>query len=54
MFHKEFDINKRSESKECVLCHYWYFKNVGFKNVLKMDFGANKTPVEVIRESAFG
>ena len=25
------DINKRSASKECMLCHYWYFKNVGFK-----------------------
>ena len=25
------DVNKRSVSKECMLCHYWYFKNVGFK-----------------------
>ena len=25
------DINKTSASKECVLCHYWYFKDVGFK-----------------------
>ena len=25
------DINKRSESKECVLCHYWYFKEVANK-----------------------
>ena len=24
------------------------------KGVLQMDFGANKTPVEVIREGAFG
>ena len=24
------------------------------KGVLKMDFGANKTPVEVIKEGAFG
>ena len=22
------DINKPSESKECMLCHYWYFKGV--------------------------
>ena len=21
------DINKTSESKECMLCHYWYFKD---------------------------
>ena len=25
------DINKTSLSKECELCHYWYFKDVGFK-----------------------
>ena len=25
------DVNKTSESKECELCHYWFFKNVGFK-----------------------
>ena len=25
------DVNKTSVSKECELCHYWFFKNVGFK-----------------------
>ena len=25
------DINKTSKSKECMLCHYWYFKDVGYK-----------------------
>ena len=25
------DINKTSESKERMLCHYWYFKDVGYK-----------------------
>ena len=25
------DINKTSASKKCMLCHYWYFKDVGFK-----------------------
>ena len=25
------DVNKTSESKECELCHYWFFKNIGFK-----------------------
>ena len=104
------DTNKTSLSKECMLCHYWYFKDVGFKfelhvskrchnllmaahelenmvilnvkgvdfrcilwsisrdeavkrlnnsalddkGVLWMDFGANITPVEVIREGSFG
>ena len=25
-------MNKTSASKECMLCHYWYFKDVGFKS----------------------
>ena len=25
------DINKTSASKECELCYYWFFKDVGFK-----------------------
>ena len=25
------DINKTSESKECDICHYWYFLNKVFK-----------------------
>ena len=25
------DVNKTSLSKECDICHYWYFKNIGSK-----------------------
>ena len=25
------DVNKTNLSKECDICHYWYFKNIGFK-----------------------
>ena len=25
------DVNKTSESKECDVCHNWYFLNKGFK-----------------------
>ena len=25
------DVNKTSESKECDVCHYWYFLNRWFK-----------------------
>ena len=25
------DVNKTSLSKECELCHYWFFKDVEFK-----------------------
>ena len=24
------DVNKTSASKECDICHYWYFLNKGF------------------------
>ena len=26
-----FDINKANASKECNICHYWYFLDKGFK-----------------------
>ena len=25
------DVNKANLSKECDVCHYWYFKDIGFK-----------------------
>ena len=25
------DVNKTSASKECQVCHYWLFRDVGFK-----------------------
>ena len=25
------DVNKTNLSKECGICHYWYFKDIGFK-----------------------
>ena len=25
------DINKINTSKECKICHYWYFKDINFK-----------------------
>ena len=28
---EEIDVNKTSASKECDICHYWYFKDIGFK-----------------------
>ena len=26
------DVNKTNVLKECSICHYWYFKDVVFKN----------------------
>ena len=28
---KGIDVNKTSASKECDICHHWYFKDIGFK-----------------------
>ena len=28
---KGIDINKTNKSKECILRHYWYFKDINFK-----------------------
>ena len=28
---EEIDVNKTSASKECELCYYWFFKDIGFK-----------------------
>ena len=25
------DINKSNKSKGCMICHYWYFKDIGYK-----------------------
>ena len=28
---EEIDVNKTSASKKCEICHYWFFKDIGFK-----------------------
>ena len=28
---EEIDVNKTNLSKECDICRYWYFKDIGFK-----------------------
>ena len=25
------DINKSNKSKECIICYFWYFKEIGYK-----------------------
>ena len=30
-FSEGIDVNKTNLLKECDICHYWYFKNIGFK-----------------------
>ena len=35
------DVNKTSLSKEYDICHYWYFKNIGFKYELILCNGCH-------------
>ena len=25
------DIKQSNKSKQCMICHYWYFKDIGYK-----------------------
>ena len=35
------DVNKTNLSKECDICHYWYFKDIGFKYELYLCNGCH-------------
>ena len=35
------DINKTNISKKCKICHYWYFKDIGFKYELHLCNGCH-------------
>ena len=28
---EEIDVNKTNASKQCDICHYWYFKDIGYR-----------------------
>ena len=30
-YFRRIDINKTRKLKECKICHYWYFKDIGYK-----------------------
>ena len=36
------DVNKTTASKECDICHYWYFKDIGFKYEPYLCNGCNE------------
>ena len=52
------DVNKTNASKECDICHYWYFKDIGFKyepcchDLMLKAMGFNDAIV-YIKESAY-
>ena len=57
------DVHKTSLSKECDICHYWYFKDIGFKNEKYLCNGChdfmqkamtfNNVAIVYIKESAY-
>ena len=57
------DVNKTNWSKECDICHYWYFKDVGFKyepylcngchNLMQEAMGFNNIAIVHIKENAY-
>ena len=56
------DIKKANAWKECEICHYWYFKDVGFKyepylcngchGLMQKAISFNGVPVVYVRGSA--
>ena len=44
------DVNKTSASKECNVCHYWYFLNISFKfqpNVCNRSFALSMMSINL-------
>ena len=61
--YERIDINKTNLSKECDICHYWYFKDIGFKyepylcyschDLMQKAMSFNNVVVVYVRESAY-
>ena len=57
------DANKRNLSKECDICHYWYFKDIGFKyepylcngwhDLMQKTMGFDNITIVYIKENAY-
>ena len=57
------DVNTKSASEECELCHYWFFKDVGFKfekdvcnkchDLLTMAYSLKDTAILSAKEATF-
>ena len=57
------DVNKTSSSKECDICHYWYFKDIGFKyepylctgchDLMQKAMGFNDVAIVYVKGSAY-
>ena len=57
------DVNKTNLWKECDICHYWYFKDIGFKyqpylcngchDLMEKAMGFNNIAIVYIKGSAY-
>ena len=57
------NVNKTNASKECDICHYWYFKDIGFKyepylcngchDLTQKAMSFNDVAIIYIKESAY-
>ena len=57
------DVNKTNLSKECDICHYWYFKDIGFKyetylcngchDLMQKAMSFNNIAIVYIKENAY-
>ena len=57
------DVNKTNLSKECDICHCWYFKDIGFKyksylcngshDLMQKAMGFNNIAIVHIKENAY-
>ena len=57
------DVNNTNLSKECNICHYWYFKGIGFKyepylcngcnDLMQKAVSFNNIVIAYIKENAY-
>ena len=60
---KGIDVNKTNVSKECDICHYWYFKDIGLKyekylcnvchNLMQKAMSFNDVAIAYVKGSAY-
>ena len=43
------DVNKTILSKECDICHHWYFKDIGFKYEPYLCYGCHDLTQKAMR-----
>ena len=57
------DVNKTNLSKVCDICHYWYFKDIGFKyesclcngchDLMEKAISFNNVAIVYVKENAY-